>query len=87
MGTLTRTLKMRLLNILSSVEVHVPTSNEQKDQVTPDVCSQNAEVPPSLVEFDAQRLIELVTKAVSAVGTVRTLVVDQIARATCGEKR
>jgi len=52
---------------LTSVEVQVPASQEQEEQVTATEGNQDSQVSPSGIEADGERLVELVANAVRAV--------------------
>lgn len=71
---------------LSPIEVQIPASNEQEDQVTPNERDQNAQVPPSRRKADAQRLVELVANTVGAVLTIRRRVVGDVPSTACCEE-
>ena len=63
---------------LTSVEVQVPASQEQEEQVTATEGNQDSQVSPSGIEADGERLVELVANAVRAVRTVRSRVVGDV---------
>lgn len=75
-----------LSKTLPPVEVEVPATKEQQDQVASDEGSQDSEIPPSMVERDAQRFVELIADTVCAVRTVRGGVVDDVAGSAGGEE-
>ena len=52
---------------LSSIEVQIPTAQEQQQQIAPNERRQNAKVPPPVVEANAKRLVELIAHTVRAV--------------------
>lgn len=63
---------------LTPVEVQVPASQEQEEQVTATESNQDPQVSPSRIEADGERLIELVANVVRAVRTVRRRVVSDV---------
>ena len=63
---------------LTSVEVQVPASQEQEEQVTATEGNQDSQVSPSGIEADGERLIELVAHVVRAVRTIRRRVVSDV---------
>ena len=71
---------MRPPRVSPPIEVHVAASDEQQYQIAANECSEDAEVSPSSIKTDAELFIELVSDLVRAVCTVRSLVVDEIAR-------
>lgn len=71
---------------LPPVEVQISRPDEQQDQIAPDEGGQNPKVPPSRVEADAKRRVELVADPVGAVRAVRRRVVLQIPRPAGGEE-
>lgn len=72
--------------LLSAVEVQVPTSNEQQKQIAGNEGREDTKVPPSGVERNAERFVELVSNTVCTIRAVRGLVACQVSSATRSEE-
>jgi hypothetical protein len=75
---------IRAVGYLTPVEVQVPASQKQEEQVAATEGNQNTQISPSGVEANRQRLVELVANAVRAVRTIRSRVVGDV---TCAAAR
>lgn len=71
---------------LTPVEIQIPASQEQEQQVAATEGNQDAQVSPSGIETDRERLVELISNAVGAVRTVRCRVVSDVAWAVGREE-
>jgi hypothetical protein len=65
---------------LSAIEIQKSARCKQNDQITADESGQDAEVPPAMIEGEAERLIELITNFVRTVLTRTCDVIPQISR-------
>jgi phage FluMu protein Com len=70
----------------ASVEVEEPRCKEENDQVTCDEGSEDAKIPPSVVELVAKRLEEFITDLVCAVLAHLGGVVQEVAWCTLLEE-
>ena len=72
--------------LLPPIKVQIPAAQEQEDQITSTESNHDPEIPPSRVEANRKRLVELVADAVSAVLAIRSRVVGDVARAAAREE-
>lgn len=70
----------------ATVEVQIPRSEEQNDQVAANESSENAQVPPPVRELVAKRLVELITNLVCAVLTYTGSIIEDVAWRTTAEE-
>lgn len=68
------------------IEIQIPTPHEQQHQITPDKRRQNAQISPSIVKAQTQRLIELITDLVRTIFAHARRIIRDIARPTIGEE-
>ena len=71
---------------LSPIKIQISTTNEQQNQITPDKSRKNPKVSPALVKSDAEGFVELISNAIGAIRTVRSLIVDDISGTTGSEE-
>lgn len=71
---------------LPPIEIQIPTPQKQENKITRAESDHNPQIPPPSIKRNRQRLIKLVSNAISAVRAVRGRVVGDVARAVGGEE-
>ena len=67
---------------LPLVEVQVPASQEQQEQIASNERSQDPKIPPPLVISDIQRLVKLISNLVGTIPTTRSHIINNIPRSS-----
>jgi hypothetical protein len=62
------------------VEVQIPAPQKQENQIAPNECDQNTQISPSVIESDAQSLVELIADFIRAVFASGRGVIDDVTK-------
>ena len=72
---------------LPPVEVQVPASQEQENEVTATESNQNAQISPPRIKADRKGLIELIANTVCTVRAIRSRIVSNVSCTTARKER